>query len=54
MKCSRCGKELKGKQVYSSRGKALCEDCFMHEGLFPLGHTGHLKNMFKIKDRKSQ
>lgn len=52
MKCDRCGKEITGGQVYRHEGKNLCENCRIHLGLYPLGHTGQYKKAFNIKDRK--
>ena len=54
MECRRCGKELTEEQVYSAKGKPMCEHCAMHVGLFPLGHTGPHKKLFYIKDRKER
>ena len=50
--CSRCGKEITKNIAYIHQGKTMCEDCAMHMGLFPLGHTGQLKKSYYIKDRK--
>ena len=50
--CSLCNKKISGEKVYTQRNKTMCEDCAIKEGLFPLGHTGHLKQSFFIKDRK--
>jgi len=52
MKCSRCKKEIKEGQEFTHEGRILCEDCRIHAGLYPLGHTGQYKRAFNIKDRK--
>ena len=52
MECSRCGKEIVEEQIYTYAGKPMCEDCFINVSRFPLGHTGPLKKLFNIKDRK--
>lgn len=52
MKCHRCGKEINKEQIYTREGRKLCEDCYLHTGLFPLGHTGQYRKIFYIKDRK--
>ncbi|MFC1941595.1 hypothetical protein ACFLWU_00035 [Chloroflexota bacterium] len=52
MKCDRCGEEITEVQVYEYDGKKLCEDCRIHVGLYPLGHTGQQQKAFYIKDRK--
>ena len=52
IKCSRCGKEIPRKGTYAHNDKLMCEDCALHAGMFPLGHTGHLKQSYFIKDRK--
>ena len=52
MKCEKCDREIAAGQDYDHQGKLLCEKCRLNAGLFPLGHTGHLKQSFFIKDRK--
>lgn len=52
MKCSRCGKEIPEEQLLTHKGKKLCENCYIHAGLFPLKHTGHLGSLFNLKDNK--
>jgi hypothetical protein len=52
MKCGKCDKEILEKQLYTCKGMKLCEECFIHENLFPLKHTGHLGRLFSLKDNK--
>ena len=52
MKCDRCGKDIPEGQGHTHEGKTLCEACRIHVGLYPLGHTGHFKKSFYIKDIK--
>jgi hypothetical protein len=52
MKCDRCSKPVEEDSIFHHEGKKLCEDCRLHVGIFPLGHIGHLKKSFYIKDRK--
>jgi len=49
LKCSRCGKKISADDIYTYQGKAMCDDCAMQAGLFPLGHTGLRRD--KISER---
>jgi len=49
MTCSKCGKEISEEQVYTYKDKKMCENCLIHEDLFPLGHIGQNKRNFSLK-----
>jgi len=52
MTCSRCGKEILEDQVYTHKGKRMCDDCYLSLSRFPLRHTGSYMKLFYIKDSK--
>ena len=40
MICGSCDKEMAEDEIYKYEGRAMCEDCAVKAGLFPLSHTG--------------
>ena len=38
--CNSCRKEVTETEIYTFNSQRMCEDCAMHAGLIPLGHTG--------------
>lgn len=44
MTCTNCGKEMTEDDAYTVDHKPMCEDCAIQVGLFPLEHTGLLRD----------
>jgi len=49
MLCTNYGTEISENEVYTCNGKDMCEDCAMHAGLYPLGHTGARRDKISEK-----
>ena len=50
--CDLCGKAVREENIYLRDNKAMCEECAMMTGLFPLGHTGVRRDKISEKGRQ--
>ncbi len=48
--CDGCGKPLLEEELHPAAPSVLCDSCRIHQGLFPLGHTGPYRTSFSVKD----
>lgn len=52
MRCTNCEREISENEGYSLNDKAVCEDCFIKAGLYPLRHTGSYFDKIAEKGRR--
>jgi recombinational DNA repair protein (RecF pathway) len=52
LNCARCARPVPADEDYVYAGRPVCENCYMHQNTFPLGHTGARRSRISEEGRQ--